>query len=501
MAPESTQLLTRIAGGAIIAFFGAIAGGLLQYVYYIIIGRCLGTESLGLFTLGLMAIGIAIAASRFGIETGITKFVSGFRAQREFGSMMGVLHTAFRIVILSGLITGILLFVFSYPLSLYAFQKPDVSEVLKILSLSIPILALLGLAFSICQSSYFAMYGVSVQNIIFPLSSIIFFFLYYIKGEGVRGLAASYVMGGAVSLIIMAYILKRILSEYIHIESVPFKNKDLLKYSIPIALTSLLDQIILWADVIVLGVYRPASEIGIYNAAVRSSMLLLSVIVSFNFLLAPSFAELHQQQERKKLEGMLKDVARWTATVSLPIFFLMAYFAVEIAKFFGDEFAAAAQPMIILLAGQLINNISGSVGTLLLMTGRSRLTLINSIICAAANIALNYILVPVYGIIGAAYGTAASIILINSIRIVEVYMILGIHPFSFKYLKPFYSFIAGIGFVGLMSLSRYGNGEYPVIIIFGFPMVYLLALLFMGIEKTDYAVIREIKRQIKASYV
>ena len=99
----------------------------------------------------------------------------------------------------------------------------------------------------------------------------------------------------------------------------------------------------------------------------------------------------------------------------------MILFHEYILGFFGPNYYKSKHALLILLSGQIINSLSGSVALYLNMTGRQKILLYFLIVSALANIVLNLILIPKYGMVGAAISTAFSLILWNLSGVIYVY--------------------------------------------------------------------------------
>ena len=80
----------------------------------------------------------------------------------------------------------------------------------------------------------------------------------------------------------------------------------------------------------------------------------------------------------------------------------------------------------ILAVGQFINVVTGSVGWILIMCGYERMMRNNIVICAALSVGLNLLLVPRFGVIGAALATAITLSLQMLIAAVMVWHKLGV---------------------------------------------------------------------------
>ena len=131
------------------------------------------------------------------------------------------------------------------------------------------------------------------------------------------------------------------------------------------------------------------------------------------------------------------------------------------------------------------------------MTGRSDITLKNNIIIVIVNIILNYLLIPKYGIIGAAFATGFALVLMASIVIVEEYYLLKIHPFSLNLLKPIVVGLASL--IVIVFLQKYlfiaGNILQMILLSVFFLIYYPLIYYFMTSEE-DLYIKEAIKRKL-----
>ena len=105
-------------------------------------------------------------------------------------------------------------------------------------------------------------------------------------------------------------------------------------------------------------------------------------------------------------------------------------FAPVLLRAFGHGFGSGATALIILGAANLFAAACGPVDVVLLMAGRSGLSLMNNGIALAANIGLNVMLIPRYGINGAAIAWAVSLFITNAFPLVQVWRRPGVHPFG-----------------------------------------------------------------------
>jgi O-antigen/teichoic acid export membrane protein len=489
--------LNRVAGGALVFFSGIVSGGALQYLYHIVLARYLGTEALGLFVLGLTIVSIGSAFSRMGLDNGILRFVSIYRGSGDDARVRGTIIQALSFAAVSSLVIGILIFVFSDNIAAIVFKKPDLSSTVRVLSVSIPFFTLMTLALTVCQAFYIAKYTTLVQSLLMPGINIIIVLVLFNLGMRVEGAVIGYFSACFIAFIIAFYFMNRVSSILTGMTITVYEPRKLLMYSFPLLGVTFLDYIVVWTDTLMVGFFRTSSEVGLYSAAVKTSMLLVFILVSFNFIFAPVISDLHNRKEMRDLEIMFKTITRWSFTCAFPLFLMMVIWGDAIMGLFGSEFILAVTPLVILSIGQLINLSTGSVGTMLIMTGRTVLPLINSIVAFILNVIFNYVLIPKYGIVGAAYATSISLTIFNLLRLIEVVILFRMHPYSLSYIKPIIAGISSVGIVSVLTTKTYIHGFLGVGIgVFAIIVLYAIVLLILGFEKGDKELILDFKDKI-----
>lgn len=167
-------------------------------------------------------------------------------------------------------------------------------------------------------------------------------------------------------------------------------------------------------DILMLGFYRDASEVGIYSLADRVAASIVIFQMIMNQISTPSIARLHALNEKEKLQKMVVKIARWVTLISLPVFFLIIFFGKWILSYFGPAFVHGQTALIIICTGQLIGVAFGPGGNFSVTTKNEGLTIIFGLVRMAVIILLNVILTPIWGINGTAIATAASVIIGNA---------------------------------------------------------------------------------------
>lgn len=176
-----------------------------------------------------------------------------------------------------------------------------------------------------------------------------------------------------------------------------------------------------WADSVIIGIFKAESEIGIYNVAIKLAMISGLVLGAINSIVAPKLSEAYNNGRKKEFALIVRQSTRVIFFSSLPILIFLIVFPEFLLSFFGSEFLIGKTTLYVLLVGQIINAFSGSVGVIMQMTGREKLFQNILIVALIINIGMNFLLIPTYGIIGAAIASSASIVFWNLTSVAFIY--------------------------------------------------------------------------------
>ena len=195
----------------------------------------------------------------------------------------------------------------------------------------------------------------------------------------------------------------------------------ILKKSSPIAISTLAIFLLMSFDVMFLKKYKGNEEVAYYALAVKLMTLLLVVMNSVNITISPKIAEQFFSNNRSELIKTMKNSARMIFLISIPTVLFFCLLSSQILGFFGKNYLVVKEPLIILMVGQGICSIFGSVQVYLNMTGRQNIFQFILISAVLLNFILNRTLIPIYGMNGAAFSYVASMFYWNLIATIIIY--------------------------------------------------------------------------------
>jgi O-antigen/teichoic acid export membrane protein len=204
-------------------------------------------------------------------------------------------------------------------------------------------------------------------------------------------------------------------------EEATISYKFIFNKSYPIAISTLAIFLLMSFDVMFLKKFKGNESVAFYALAVKLMSLLLVIMNSVNITISPKIAEQFFSNNRSELIKTLKNSARMIFLISIPTVLFFCLFSTQILGFFGEKYLVVKEPLIILMVGQGICSIFGSVQVYLNMTGRQNIFQFILIFAVILNFTLNKTLIPIYGMNGAAFSYVTSMFFWNLIAALIIY--------------------------------------------------------------------------------
>ncbi|MDO7172156.1 polysaccharide biosynthesis C-terminal domain-containing protein [Mariniflexile sp. AS56] len=200
-----------------------------------------------------------------------------------------------------------------------------------------------------------------------------------------------------------------------------YKAKDIIRISWPMGFSSFIMFLLLSVDVFLLKKHFGNDYVAYYAIAVKLITILSIIIISFNINVSPEIAELYSLRKTSSLQNTVADLAKKVFLINVFLALGMVIFIKPILLAFGSEYIVIKDTFYILIISQLFTSAFGVVPVYLNMTGRAKVYQAILIVSLIINIILNLILIPKYGINGAAFTFTFTVIFWNICVVVYVY--------------------------------------------------------------------------------
>ena len=183
-----------------------------------------------------------------------------------------------------------------------------------------------------------------------------------------------------------------------------FESGEIMRFASVAWLATFTTQALLWVDQLILPLYVSSAELAIYSVATSVVVLATFAMSPISQSLAPRVADLTRRRELRRLGIAYKAAASWMLRFALPFFAIIFIFPRPLLGVFGTGYGLGATVTVILAFGKLTDVATGPCGTMLNQAGLNKLSLLDNVVALAINIGLNFLLIPEYGIRGAAVG-------------------------------------------------------------------------------------------------
>lgn len=435
--PENIHAKELLKGSSI-SFTLKIVALSLNYIFTLLISRNFGAETVGLYALSMTILNILATLSLFGFDNAIIKFVS----QYSNLDISEIYKKAFLTTLTISLVLSALFYFDANYIAINIFHNEKFIFFLKTTSLILVFYSLLKLNSALFRGFKDVKLFSLFENLyIFLFSTILLviaIMLNFPKTVVIEIYSISIIIVFFISIL---YVRKKILIFSPITHNISYEK--IYGVSIYMLFASAMALIMNWTDIIMIGIFMDEASVGLYNIAYKVSVVTSIVLTSINSISAPKFAELWSKNDKYNLLVVAQKSAKLIFFVSLPIILILLLFPKWVLSFFGPGFDQASYVLVILVVGQLVNAWSGSVGYLLQMTDDHKYHQKIIMIGAILNVILNFVLIPIMGIEGAAFASTISIVFWNISFSIRVKKILG----NWIFYNPFKYFNLGEKYV------------------------------------------------------
>lgn len=428
------SLRSHLVRGTLGSFALNSCGLVLQLVTGVLLAQLLGAAGYGTYAYAMALIGLMSVPTVMGLPHLIVRNMAVYQAKNEFSLMRGLLVRGNQAVFLVAIVmSGAAL---SISLAFAEHFDPSRLHTFLISLILLPLLALMNVRMAALRGLRHVVLGIMPDTLIRPT----LFVFALVVGIFIlpSGLSAQWVMifqvsAMAIAFLVGAFFLMRLLPAEAKTVASKYDTGTWLKSALPFMLLGALQLINKQTDIVMLGLFRSVQEVGIYRAVVQGAVPVALVLTVVNTVLSPTIAELYARGDRERLQRVVTLSARAILAGTLPVA-LVLIFAGEwlLGVFFGEEFKVGATALSILCLGQLINAGMGSVGLILNMTGHERDAAKGIAVAAVLNIVLNALLIPKFGMEGAAAASGLSLVSWNLLMFYWVCKRIGVVSTAFR---------------------------------------------------------------------
>ena len=478
---EGGREVVGMARGGALNLAGALFSQIAFFLITVLLARVLGRAQVGLYAQGFAFLSLLGLLSLSGFRAGLTRFVAVHLADGDPGGVRGTVRLGLGLSTAGAAVLGAALYASAPWLAHHAFGDPRLVTPFRFVGITLPASVFADAALSATQG-YRTMKPYAYVGLLFePGLRITLTAIALATHHGLRGVMVALAVSNYAGAVAAAVALRRLMGRII--EEPRYIPRELFGFSAVSWMASLASTGLIWADTIILGIYRSSADVGVYQVATRLVMLAAFVMVPVNAAFAPRIADLHRRGQIDSLRRTYAAATGWILRLSLPGTIVCLALRHQLLELFGRRFVAGATVTLVLALGKLVDSATGPCGLMLNMSGRPVLSLVDNVGALVVNVGLNLLLIPHYGIVGSAYAWAISLTLVNVARVAQVRMVLGMYPFEIGEAKAFVA--AGAALLAGLGVAHVTQGVVALVVggaVLGFTYVVVLAALGIGAD-------------------
>jgi O-antigen/teichoic acid export membrane protein len=432
---EFKRNLGQISRHSIVFFAGTLFTMGAGYLVKIYVARVLGAELLGLYALGMTMVSLTQLLGTIGLNGTAARYVAVYNATGKYDELRGFLTRSVSLVIVLNLFFSISLAFGGRTIVRSVYHAPGLRPYIPLFA----VLAFLG-ALNVFYCQVLAGFKdiakrTVITNFIGSSLVIVLTVALLMLGTGMWGYLAAQIVNSVVVvglLIAVAWRLTPPAARFSRAALPPLEG-EIKAFALASFGMSALDFLVSQGDKILLGLFLNPSFVGIYVLASTLSGFIPLILQSVNQIFAPVIADLHAQSRLDVLQKLFQTLTKWVLALTFPLAWVIIVFAIPLMRIFGPDFVAGWPVLVIGAIGQLVNCGTGSVGYLLLMSGNQRRLIRVQFVMAGVSLAMNIMLIPVLGIVGAALASGGINVAGNLWNLSEVRKALRISPYNRSY--------------------------------------------------------------------
>ena len=399
---------SRTQRDALFAFLVRVVSAGIAYISQVLLARWMGSFEYGIFVFVWVWVLILGGLAPLGLSSATMRFVPEYRETGRLDLLRGLLVRAPVIAVTAS--TAIAL-AGAACLAMFGHMLADYYLLPFFLILfCLPMYTLVDVQDGIARGYGWMDVALVPPYILRPLLLLLAMLGVYAAGLELSALSAAgaAVFACWVSAIVQSVQLKKRVAADMEPGRHAYQSDLWIRTSLPLLLFHGFELLLQNTDILVLSRYVDPSQVAVYFAALKTISLVAFVHFAVGAAAANRFSAHNARGEREELQGAVRDTVKWTFWPSLAGAVVLLLLGKPLLWLFGAEFTSGYPVMFVLAAGLMIRAAMGPVEFILNMLGEQKICAAILFAAAALNLALNFALIPEFGLMGAAAATSVS---------------------------------------------------------------------------------------------
>lgn len=390
------------------AFLVRVASAVIALGSQALLARWLGEHEYGIFVVVWVAAVLVGGFASIGFQLSPLRFIPEYIERRRNGLLRGIVVGA-RVY---GLAASTIIALVGVGILLLFHHQLDDHHVLPffLAAVCLPMLALGEIQDGIARAFTWSRLAFGPTFIYRPLAIILFMWLalqFGAAADAITAMWATIAACYAVTLL-QGIALHRRLRHAVPPGKRLYRPLTWIAISAPMFLVEGFYNLMTNVDILAVGALLDPDRAAIYFATVKTLALVHFVYFAVRAAAANRFSKYHYSGDRIRMEGFLRDTLHWTFWPSLVIGLGLLLIGKPLLALFGPTFTEGYPLLFVFVIGLVIRASVGPAESILTMAGEQRICAVIYVSVFTLNLALNLLLIPVWGITGAAVATSLA---------------------------------------------------------------------------------------------
>ncbi|TNE61451.1 MAG: flippase [Alphaproteobacteria bacterium] len=391
----------------------ALGGNLLQkliaLVTNIVLAQALGAEGYGAVALGLSFFLMVQAFASLGLTEGMVRYGAVALAHSDRVQFFRIFMSSSTYAVLLNILVALLIALFATPISHFFDAGDDFARLLRLMMAAVPLFTFIMMVSTYWQARQMvaAQQGILVARVALMLVlTLPLHFMAAVPSDFGMATLVAHILVTLAAFVPLVRDMKG---------HPGFLNRHDTRRMIGFSLAILMSNVswLIWSnlDRFMLAKMGTLADVGAYNVVAVLALNMQIGVTAMGGLVMPVCAAAHARGDR----AGVADAYGWYSLIGVFVAggagVALMLEAPGVLGLFGPEFTGFGTALAILVAGQFVTALSGPVGKLLIVVDHQRFTVVGSFVQVLLNVVFNTLLIPIYGVIGAAIATFAALVL------------------------------------------------------------------------------------------
>jgi len=408
-----------VARGGALNLVGSVVYGAANFILLVVLNRVLGTAEAGIVLVAIAIFNITETMAELGCGTGLVRMLSRDRAIERYDRLRATVVVAVAPVAVASTLAAIFLFLLAQPFAQLLADGDDtqvVADVLRAMAPFLPFASLHAVIVSGTRGFNTMVPQTAIERIGRALTLPLVVAVAVALGMGPIGVGAAWAATTVVALVFSARAMARRVRSATadrDLSPVPADReiaRSFWSFTAPRAIGQTAEVAVNWIDTVIVAVLVGTTAAGIYASGTRYILPGIYAAQALMQVTGPRISGLLARGEKAQASQLLKVVAGWQVVVMWPLYLITALFPTPLLRVFGDDVVEAKGAIVAIAIAMLVVAPAGPVASVILMAGRSRQAMLNTLILVTINVGGNLLFIPRYGITAAGVTWGATIV-------------------------------------------------------------------------------------------